>query len=172
MKEHKEIRVSFFCIVTAVLLAALLSGCGVYSFSGAVAGDIKNISIPLFENQTAEFGVQETITDALIAGFQREGILKIVDESHADAILHGTILNIRDTPNTYSADEQVSEYRFQITCEITLVKSNTGEDLWKETFSTWGNYPYTGSLEDRQTGIEEALRKLTEDILNRIVSNW
>lgn len=153
-------------------LGALLCGCGAYSFSGAVAGDIKSITIPLFDNQTAEFGIQETITDALIAGFQREGILKVVDETRADAILHGTILRIDDTPNTYTADEQVSEYRFQITCEISLENARTGEDLWKQTFSTWGNYPYTGSLADRQTGMDEALRKLTEDILNRIVSNW
>ena len=153
-------------------LGILLCGCGAYSFSGAVAGDIKSITIPLFDNQTAEFGIQETITDALIMGFQREGILKVVDEARSDAILHGTILRIEDTPNTYSADEQVSEYRFQITCDISLENARTGEDLWKETFSTWGNYPYTGSLSDRQTGIDEALRKLTEDILNRIVSNW
>lgn len=153
-------------------LGVLLCGCGVYSFSGAVPGDIKSIAIPLFNNQTAEFGIQETITDALIAGFQREGILKVVGEVRADAILHGTILRIEDTPNTYGADEQVSEYRFQITCEIALEKTRTGEDLWKETFSTWGNYPYTGSLSDRQIGMDESLRKLTEDILNRIVSSW
>ncbi len=160
------------CLTVIFSMCALLSGCGNYSFTGAVAGDIKSISIPLFSNQTAEFGIQETITDALITGFQREGILKIVDESRADAILHGTILRISDTPNTYTADEQVSEYRFQITCDIALEKTGTGEDLWKESFSTWGNYPYTGSLSDRQIGIDEALRKLTEDILNRIVSNW
>ncbi len=160
------------CLSVIFSMCALLSGCGNYSFTGAVAGDIKSISIPLFSNQTAEFGIQETITDALITGFQREGILKIVDESRADAILHGTILRISDTPNTYTADEQVSEYRFQITCEIALEKTGTGEDLWKESFATWGNYPYTGSLSDRQIGIDEALRKLTEDILNRIVSNW
>ncbi|MBU1936201.1 hypothetical protein KKG05_02300 [bacterium] len=160
------------CLSVVLAMSTFILGCGNYSFTGAVAGDIKSISIPLFANQTAEFGIQETITDALITGFQREGILKIVDESRADAILHGTILRINDTPNTYTADEQVSEYRFDITCEIALEKTGTGEDLWKENFSTWGNYPYTGSLADRQTGIDEALRKLTEDILNRIVSNW
>ncbi len=172
MKTQKNITLFLYYILVSLFGVFLLSGCGVYSFSGAVATDIKSISIPLFENQTAEFGIQETITDALVAGFQREGILKIVDESHADAILHGIILNISDTPNTYTADEHVSEYRFQITCEITLVKTTTGEDLWKQTFSTWGNYTYTGSFEDRQTGMDEALRKLTEDILNRIVANW
>jgi hypothetical protein len=160
--------------VSLFLLSQLVlwSGCGTYSFTGAVPGDIKSIAIPLFENQTAEFGIQETITDALVAGFQREGILKVTDESRADAILHGTILRIDDTPNTYTASEQVSEYRFQITCEIVLENARTGESLWKQTFNDWGNYPYTGSLADRQTGIDEALRKLTEDILNRIVSNW
>ena len=172
-KRRKSLWQATGILVSLILgLNILLCGCGIYSFSGVVTGNIKSITIPLFDNQTAEFGIQETITDALIVGFQREGILKVVDELHADAILHGTILRIEDSPNTYSADEQVSEYRFQITCEIALEDAHTGDDLWKETFSTWGNYPYTGSLSDRQTGIDEALRKLTEDILNRIVSNW
>ncbi|MFH1009802.1 MAG: LptE family protein [bacterium] len=173
MEKMRALRHSVEVLVPLFLLQSMfLNGCGNYSFTGAVPKDIKNIAIPLFANQTAEFGIQETITDALVAGFQREGILKIVDETRADAILHGTILRIDDTPNTYSASEQVSEYRFQIACEIILENARTGESLWKQTFTTWGNYPYTGSLADRQTGINEALRKLTEDILNRIVSNW
>ena len=171
-KSERLWRIIPLCLSAILFTGPMLSSCGNYSFTGAVAGDIKSISVPLFSNQTAEFGIQETITDALITGFQREGILKIVDESRADAILHGTILRISDTPNTYTANEEVSEYRFQITCEIILEKTDTGEALWKESFSTWGNYPYTGSLSDRQMGIDEALRKLTEDILNRIVSNW
>ncbi len=159
-------------MILLFMVSALMSGCGTYSFSGAVPGDIKSIAIPLFENQTAEFGIQETITDALVAGFQREGILKIVDEAHADAILHGIILRIDDTPHTYSTDEQVSEYQFRISCEIALENTRTSEDLWKQTFTAWGNYTYSGSLADRQIGIDAAVRKLTEDILNRIVSNW
>jgi len=159
-------------VIFAFVLSALMCGCGIYSFSGAVPGDIKSIAIPLLENQTAEFGIQETITDALVAGFQREGILKIVDEARADAILHGIILRIDDTPYTYSTDEQVSEYQFRITCEIALENTRTSEDLWKQSFTAWGNYTYSGSLADRQIGIDAAVRKLTEDILNRIVSNW
>jgi len=159
-------------MILLFMLSALMCGCGTYSFSGAVPGDIKSIAIPLFENQTAEFGIQETITDALVAGFQREGILKIVDEARADAILHGIILRIDDTPYTYSTDERVSEYQFRISCEIALENTRTSEDLWKQTFTAWGNYAYSGSLADRQIGIDAAVRKLTEDILNRIVSNW
>jgi hypothetical protein len=153
-------------------VGAFVCSCGNYSFTGAVPGDIKSIAIPLFENQTAEFGIQETITDALVAGFQREGILRIVDEARADAILHGIIMRIDDTPYTYNTGEQVSEYQFRITCEITLENARTAEELWKQTFTAWGNYEYKGSLADRQIGIDEAVQKLTEDILNRIVSNW
>ena len=49
----------------AILIGLLLlvQGCGFYSFTGASTGGLKSIAVPTFENQTAEFGLAETITD-------------------------------------------------------------------------------------------------------------
>ncbi|MDQ7053571.1 MAG: hypothetical protein Q9P14_11980 [candidate division KSB1 bacterium] len=46
-------------------------GCGVYSFSGSAYPHIKSIAIPLLEDRTAEFGVRENLTNALVEAFTR-----------------------------------------------------------------------------------------------------
>ena len=149
----------------------ILTGC-TYSFRGQVAGDIKSIAIPTFENETAEFGIAETITEELVRGFQRDGVLKITSEDQADATLLGRVLKIEDQPYTARADQTVDEYRFSMTCEIELVNNRSNETAWKQVYPAWAIYPYTGSLENRDAAVREAVGKLREDLLNRLVGSW
>jgi hypothetical protein len=126
------------------------------------------------ENESTEFGIAETLTDELIRGFQRDGTLRITNETQADAILVGRVLNVSDEP--YSARPGVTitvdEYRFSITCEFELINTETRETVWSERFPAWAVYPYGGSLENRDAAIEEATDKLLQDILNKIVGDW
>ncbi len=154
-----------------LLLACLLSSC-TYSFRGQIAGDIKSIAIPTFENESAEFGIAETITEELIRGFQRDGVLKIVAQDQADATLLGRVIRVEDQPNTARADQTVEEYRFTVTCEIELINNKTNESAWRQTYPAWAIYTYTGSLEARDQAIRVAVDKLREDLLNRIVGSW
>jgi outer membrane lipopolysaccharide assembly protein LptE/RlpB len=159
--------------IRLTLLACLLlvSGC-TYSFRGQVAGDIKSIAIPTFENETAEFGIAETITDELVRGFQKDGVLRVTSEDQADALLIGRVLRVDDQPYTARADQTVEEYRFTMTCEVELFDKHSNEPSWKQTFPAYAIYPYTGSLQARDDAIREAVGKLREDLLNRIVGNW
>ena len=62
-----------------ILASGLFAGCFRYSFSGAVPSHLKTIAVPLLDNQTAEFGIAERITDQLISEFQRDNTFKIAD---------------------------------------------------------------------------------------------
>lgn len=155
-----------------LLIAALIvSGC-TYSFRGQTAGAIKAIAIPTFENESTEFGIAERVTEVLIRGFQRDGTLRVTTADQADAILRGRILRVEDMPYTAQADRTVEEYRFAMSCAIELVNGQTEEVLWTQTYPAWAVYQYTGALEHRDRAIEEAVGKLQQDILNRIVGNW
>jgi outer membrane lipopolysaccharide assembly protein LptE/RlpB len=153
--------------------AILLTGC-TYSFRGQQAADIQSIAVPTLENESTEFGISETLTDELIRSFQRDGTLRVSSEDQADAILVGRVLRVQDEP--YSArpgDEiTVQEYRFSMTCEFDLIKNDTKEIKWTQTFPAWAVYPYDNSLANRDAAILEATEKLMQDILNKIVGNW
>jgi outer membrane lipopolysaccharide assembly protein LptE/RlpB len=159
-------------LVSAVLVLALLLGGCTYSFRGQSAGAIKSIAIPTFENLSAEFGIADQVTQALVRGFQRDGTLRVTTESQADAILRGRIVRVEDQPYTARANQTVEEYRFAMSCEIELINTATQTTLWTQVYPAWAIYTYTGSLENRSAAIEEAVGKLQQDLLNKIVGSW
>jgi len=163
-----------------ILAGGLFGGCFRYSFSGAVPSHLKTIAVPLLDNQTAEFGIAERITDQIIGEFQRDNTFKIADSDNSDSILKGSLLRVEDTPYTYSGQGEgqaqnfsVGEYRLTLVVRIEYIDQTKNETIWQREFSDWGTYDHTtGSPEEREQGFQEAIKKLAEDILNQTVSGW
>ena len=53
------------------------------------------------ENQTAEFGLAESITDGIIDQFNGAGILLLEDSDAANSILSGKIIKVTEGPVSY-----------------------------------------------------------------------
>ena len=58
-----------------VIWAALTTSCMFYSMAGSIPAHINSIAIPIVENQTAEFGMSESVTENLLVKFNEENIL-------------------------------------------------------------------------------------------------
>ncbi len=151
-----------------------------YSFTGAVPSHLKTVAVPLLQNQTAEYGVAERITDEVISRLQRDNTLKIADPSTADAVLRGSLMRVEDVPYTYSGSGEaqsqnfsVGEYRLTLVVKIEYFDQTKNERIWEQEFRAWGTYNHTtGSPEEREQGFQEAVAKLADDILNQTVSGW
>ena len=83
----------------------LLAGCGFYSLAGSIPSHIKSIAIPLLDNQTAEYGITEGITDNLLEKFTEANILRVVDEDNADSILRGIIKKVEEYSIKYKTPD-------------------------------------------------------------------
>ena len=79
-----------FSVFILLSFLFLVMSCGFYSMAGSIPPHIKTIAIPLMDNETAEFGLAEDITDGIIDQFNEEGILGITDEVSAHSILCST----------------------------------------------------------------------------------
>lgn len=162
--------------VLAFLIASISwsSNCFYYSFSGgSLPPHINTVAIPLFEDRTSEYGIKERLTDALIDEFVRDNTLKIADRRSADSVLLGTILNVSDRVETYNRMEQAETFKLYITVEVEYNDLKKNKTMWKERLTQWGRYTVTtGGPEDREKGIDEAIEKLSADILNKTVSGW
>ena len=176
------------------IISLMLPGCMFYSMAGSIPPHIKTIAIPLLENETAEFGVAEDITDGLIAEFTLENILPVVDINTAHSALQGKVVIITDAPYTFNQDEVVSEYRFTITLNMDWNDLVNDKTLISKKYSGWGAYGLSGDIstdgidnegdglideldddefgEPRAFATMVAVRKIAEDILNDIVSTW
>ena len=73
------------------------TSCVFYSMAGSIPPHIKSIAVPLMDNETAEFGLAENITDSILAQFNEAGILNVTDESSANSILRGTIKKVNES---------------------------------------------------------------------------
>ncbi len=168
--------------------------CGFYSLAGSIPPHIRSIAIPLMDNQTAEFGLSEKITDGIIEQFNQVGVLMIVDENSAHSILRGSVKQVNDGPFTYSKEESVSEYRFKIDINVEWYDVSNQKNILKNRYSGFGAYGVSGDIssdgidndedgkiddkdddefgEPRAFATEVAIRKIAEDILNDIMTTW
>jgi hypothetical protein len=159
----------------AVLIGALaFAGC-VYSFTGAsVPSNLKTVAVPLVDDQSGfgEPGLRESFTTQLIQLFTNDNSLEVTDRGTADSILEGAIMSIIDAPAVVSQGEQVTRRRITVTARFVFQDTKKRKKLWDKNLSNWGEYDSGGGLSQRQTGLQDALRKISEDVLLETVSGW
>jgi len=161
-------RIGISCVLSILLL-----GCGVYSFTGHGIGGIKTIAVEPFDNRTAEFGIREDLTDAVINRLLSNRTLTVASQATADGILRGAIVSIDDRPLTFSENEEATEYQVVITVEVSVVRPGHSEPIWEARLVGEGNYPYqTGSPEERSQGLDKAVDMLVQELVNRLTSDW
>ncbi len=151
------------------------TGCCAYSFTGAsVPEHIKTIAIPVCNDRSGagEPGLPQTFTDKLTQKFIDDNTLQVTDRQNANAVLECTITSLSDAPAVITGGENVDTRRMTVTVQATykdLVKRKT---VFDKSFSEYSDYPSDGGLSARSTAIDEAVDKLTEDILLDTVSGW
>ena len=180
-------------ILLILFFTFLVESCGFYSLSGSLPPHIKTISIPMVENETAEFGIAENISDGIQERFNDEGILRVIN-NNADSILRGTVKKVTDGPYTYNKNESVSEYRYKIDVNIEWYDNRNDKTLLKGNYSGWGAYGLSGDIgsdgidndndgkidsededefgEPRLFASKIAVKKIAEDIINDIMTTW
>jgi len=164
-------------IYTIVLIGSMilaLTGCR-YSFSGgSVPANLKTISIPIVQDQSG-FGdplFKDRFTEQLVQRFTNDGSLTLADRTNADSALETVITGVRESATVVKPGEDVSQRRITITARVSFTDLKLRKKLWERDFSQWGDFPSGATLTQRDEGIQEAIRKLTEDILNETVAGW
>jgi len=155
------------------LLILAFTGC--YSFTGSsVPSHLNTIAIPLFDDQSGsgEPGLRENLSNKLIDRFRRDNSLEVADKSRADSILEGVIVSMPDEPLVVAQGETVTKRRVTLTVKVTYQDMKLKKKVYEKQFSNWGDYEIGGGPLQRQTGIDAAIEKLTEDILIETVSGW
>lgn len=168
MNSDVTVRNTLCIAIICFFFLIFSSECGIYSFSGSsLPSHIKTVAVPLFEDSTSEFGIDQEITDGLIEVVTQDNTLKIATPRGADSLIRGKITQVQDRAGQYDEQENASDFRIYITVSVSFEDVKKRKVLWEETWTHWGAY-----TSDRQEGIEEAIDKIAQDILNRTVSGW
>ncbi len=119
----------------AAAACSALSGCG-YTLAGRgsfLPDYIETVAIPMFENNTPVFDVEQLLTQEVRTAFISRGSYRVqTDESGADAALTGTITAVRIAPASFSAEQQASRYVFTLQAAIEFRDLTTDEVVWDD----------------------------------------
>ena len=158
-------KLNIFIIVTFILF----TGCSHYSFTGAGNPGINSIAVPVFDDVSSEFQIREKITDAVVEKFIIDNTLKVLSEENSDSVLRGTVVSIEDKPVSLRADETARAFEIFIYIKAEYIDRKSKKVFFRKNIQGRGTYT---DLSDRQNGIDEAVEKITEDLLNLVVSGW
>lgn len=161
-----------------ILMAILLAGCGIYSFSGSsLPSHIKTIAVPIMENKTLDYQVANEATEAITQRFIQDNRLKVAGEGRADCVLEGEITSYENKVYNYSASQSPEDYIVVIRVAATLRDAVKNREIWKQdpitVSAVYSVVP--GSAQELKTEADarrKAIQNLAEDVLARTMEQW
>jgi len=152
-----------------------ISGCGIYSFTGAsISPDVKTITVKYFPNNALM--VQPTLsskfTEALRDKFTNLTNLNLVT-SNGDLLLEGEITGYTTEPVAIQGDQKAALQRLKITVNVRFTNSKDEKQNFESSFSRYVDYDASSRLSDVEEGLIDQINdELTQDIFNKAVVNW
>ena len=166
--------------VLALLVGALTAGCG-YALAGRgsfLPDYVETIGIPLFENDTAFFEVEQLLTESVRTEFIGRGSYQIVpDETDVDATLIGRIVLIDLQPSSFTDQQQASRYTFTLRASIVLRDLRTEEVIWENSslvFTEEYDVATSGGALDASAFFGQdtnALERMASDFASTVISS-
>ena len=142
--------------------AALVSACGIYSFSGtSIQPDVKTITIDFFEYKALRVNpsLSNDITEALRTQFRRMTKLEQVDLD-GDLEISGEITGYDVKATAVTADEVAAQNRLTITVSVSFQnRKYPDDDFDNRSFSAYEDYDSTLSLDAVESSLCEEDRK-------------
>lgn len=155
----------WFCFFGLIFL--LVSSC-TYNLKGFTARNVRSVAIPVFENKTIKYGLEEVLTKLVIDAFIKDNRLKVVDRDKAESVLLGEIITYSRAPFAYDEDANVKDYKIELSMKL-IYKDKEDKVLSEKQLTDW----YVYSAQDtEEEGIEKLCEKVATDILRGILEGW
>lgn len=166
-------------LLLIVLLVLLLPACG-YQLQGrsvGLPGDVRSLYVEMFRNDSYEPLLENMITNEVVGRFARHGKVEITENlSRAEGILGGRIVNYSNRALSYDSDDDIAEYRSQMTVEGVLRRVGNGEVLWKGSVVWQEDYSVSSDKvvqDDReQVAIQEISQRLADELFSHMIDNF
>jgi outer membrane lipopolysaccharide assembly protein LptE/RlpB len=161
-------------IILFLLLA--LSACGYHTAGHAVnlPNTVQTIAVPTFTNKSEAYRVEQILTASVVREFNTRTQYHVISEpdSHADAILHGTVLQVLTAPLTYDSQTgRASSALVAVTVQVSLV-DRKGKVLYQDPNYTFrSEYQISGQPSAFFDQESPALDRLSGDFARTLVSN-
>ncbi len=161
-------------ILTSLLILMFFSSCHVYSFKDvSIPPEVKTVKIGFIENKARYVDPQLSprLTDRLQQKITSQTRLTRTNNDDAHYQISGYISQDNITTAGIS-NQAAATNRLTIGVHITFLNTLTGKT---QEFDIARNFDFSANLSRQQAEAalnEDILRNLSDDIFNRIFSNW
>jgi hypothetical protein len=172
--KRRAFPLSVFSLLPYFLLVLVLSSCHVYSFRDvSIPPEVKTVKIGFIENKARYVDPQLSpqLTDRLQQKITGQTRLTRTNNDDAHYQIGGYISEDNITTSGISA-QQAATNRLTIGVHITFRNTLTGKT---EEYDVSRNFDFSANLTRQQAENQlrdEILRNLSDEIFNRIFSNW
>jgi hypothetical protein len=159
----------------------LTSSCG-YQVAGRgdrLPPDIQTVAIPIFENQTARFRIEQSLTSAVTREFIERTRFRLTPSPEAaDAVLRGTVKDIRSGVITFDVNTgRATSLQIQVTTDVRLEDRHTHKlvfanhnYIFREEYQV--SQSASGLFEEDQPAIDRLSRDLARTLVTEILENF
>jgi len=162
-----------------LLTALIFSSCTGYQLGGAkpaILRDVKNITVPMFRNDTLHPRAEALATSAATDAVVRDGTYRITSLDKADAILEGTVRTIDYTPLRSTRLDTLRPEELQNTVTLTwTLKDARDPTKTLASGSSVGNSRFfvdSNLQTSRNNALPDALQRASESMVSRIANGF
>ncbi len=165
----------FRCICMLFFIPVIFSSCGIYSFKNAtIPAEVKTVNIKFIQN-TARY-INPQLSQKFYDKIQQKiiGGTKLTRSNSDDAhyVISGTITGYDANQTVGISAQQATTNRLTVTMHIVLKKTLENKT---DEFDVSRSFDYSANLSLQQAEgqlLDEVVRSLTDDIFNKIFSDW
>ncbi|MGH9446895.1 MAG: LPS assembly lipoprotein LptE [Terriglobia bacterium] len=119
-------------LMAAVSLLAAACGYHVGGRGALLPPDIKTIAVPIFKNETAQFRIEQSLTSAVVEELiERTRFRVTTNPVGADAILHGTVKQIRSGAVIFNTTNgSATTLQIEVVASVELVDQHTHKTIF------------------------------------------
>ena len=161
-----------------LLLVSVMSGCGVYSFSGtSIAPEIKTLSIQNIENSSGQgpANLTQIVTTNFKNYYRRNTNLTILQRD-GDLQIEGQIVTFTLAPAAIQRDgqnDQASLNRLTLGVQVRFTNTKDPEQNFDQLFSITQDFAQDVDVTQiPAASIEQMADRLVTDVFNKSVANW
>jgi outer membrane lipopolysaccharide assembly protein LptE/RlpB len=168
----KKMKLNLVKIKISILLLIFLSSCGyhVSGTGGSLSKGIRTISIPVFDNNSAEPLIQRQFTDAVRQAFLTDGRLRLSSPDKADLLLNGLITNYYNRSVAFNRDDVVTESIITLGIKVKVLDQINEKVYMENSMTTKWDYRSDSLVINSEAARQVALQEAYRDLALRIVS--
>jgi hypothetical protein len=175
MKQYKKITAALLSFTVAFVLLFSNSNCGVYKFNeaGSIPDTIKTVKVNFLENRAQYINPQLSpkLTDKLRQKIVGQTKLTQTNSGTPDWEISGFIREYTFSTAAISG-QQASNNRLTVTVHIVKTDNKAGKT---DEYDVSRSFEFKGNktFQQAETDLaDEMLRTLTDEIFNKLFSNW